>query len=288
MPSLAVLALATPIFGFALTPPSAAPLAMPGGLSVAPFAQVDEAVPDGETPEATQPEAAPDATEAATPDAAETTATDAAADMAEPAAEAPAQAPSPEEAAASTQAHGENDLANVGEQLRQRQEIASVHRAFGIATWASMLVTEVLGLIQYNNLYGWFGSLEDTPCVQGTAVFGQDQCWGAPWPHLIAAMTTTALYATTFALSFAMPDPLGADEGDSAFANKLRIHETLRWIHLGGMIAQVLLGFAMGGNWFGLERANDFGAMQALATVHEIIGLGTFGVLTAAGAIMLF
>lgn len=241
MSLLAAVALATPIFGFSLTPPTAVPLSPAAPLfGTAVLAQLDEAAPAVEA-------------EAATP--ARTAGT------------------------ASQQ---------MGEQLRQREELGAVHRAFGIATWASMLATVVLGMIQYHNLYGWFGSLEDTPCVRGDAVFGQDQCWGDPWAHRVAAMTTTTLYSATFVLSFVMPDPLGADEGNGALASNLRMHKALRWVHLGGMIAQMLLGFAVGQNWFGLDRANDFGAQQALATVHQLVGLATFGTLTAAGAIMLF
>ncbi len=183
---------------------------------------------------------------------------------------------------------GTSSFANMGAQLRERELIGTVHKVFGIATWASMLVAEVLGFIQYYNLYGFFGSIDNNPCVNGNAVFGQAQCWGDPWPHRIAAYATTALYATTFVLSFVMPDPLNASQGNSEHANDLRIHETLRWVHLAGMIAQVLLGVVIGENWFGLDRANNFGTLQALATVHEVIGLGTFGALTAAGAIMLF
>src|SRR5690606_16698038 len=113
----------------------------------------------------------------------------------EPAAE-PVSIPTAEETAAAADAEAEpapasgaDDMAAYAAQLRQRQEIGGIHRAFGIATWGSMLVTVVLGLIQYNNMYGWFGSREDTPCVQGNAVFGQEQCWGVPWPHRIAALT---------------------------------------------------------------------------------------------------
>lgn len=250
---LAALALATPLFGFSLTPPDTAALTPSvGGMWGTPFfAQLDGA---SDTIGASEAEG--DATDEPSDDEAT---------------EAGPSAPSGEALAAA---------------LRQRQEIATVHRAFGIATWASMLVTVALGFIQYYNLYGFFGGRDDTPCVNGDAVFGQDQCWGAPWPHRIAALTTTALYATTFVLSFVMPDPLGASEGPNA--GDLRVHEALRWVHLGGMIAQVLLGFAVGQNWFGIDRANDFGAMQAIATVHQVIGLATFGVLTAAGAIMIF
>jgi len=179
-------------------------------------------------------------------------------------------------------------MAEYASQLRQRADVSAIHRAFGIATWGSMLATVGLGFIQYYNMYGFFGSREDTPCVRGDAVFGQDQCWGVPWPHRIAWITTTALYTTTFVLSFLMPDPDDASSGDSQFARTLSLHKTLRWVHLAGMAAQLFLGLATSQNWFGIDRANDFEAQQVLASVHELIGAGTFAVLTAAGAIMLF
>lgn len=255
MPTLALLAFATPLFGFSLTPPDLAALELPV------LAQLDAA---GET--------GGEAADPAASDGGETAGTSGGGSAPSPA-ESPAIPP-------------QTDPAQLAAALRTRQDLATVHRALGIATWGSMLVTVVLGFIQYYNLYGFFAPLEETPCVTGSAVFGQDQCWGAPWPHRIAAITTGALYTATFVLSIAMPDPLGADQGPRA--ENLRIHKALRWVHLGGMIAQVLLGFALGQNWLGLERANDYGAMQALATVHQLVGLTTFGVLTAAGAVMIF
>jgi hypothetical protein len=257
------LALATPLFGFSLTPPSVAPLDH-AALRAPVFAQVQGAAPSAGS--AGSPSSSADPAE-------------------EPAASNPVMAPAEAASATSTPA---GDYSQIGEQIRQRQELGTMHRAFGIATWSSMLATVVLGLIQYHNMYGGFGGLEDTPCVRGEAIFGQDQCWGTPWAHRIAAITSTTLYSATFALSFALPDPLGADQGESAFANNLRIHKALRWAHLGGMIAQVLLGLAVGQNWFGLDRANDFGALQAIAAVHNSIGLVTFGLVTAAGAVMVF
>ena len=277
MSTLAALALALPLVGFALVP---APV----------FAQVaGDGAEDGAETDGAEAEAEPEAEPAAEP-----TEVAPADEAAEPAPE-PVSIPTAEETAAAAEpeaepepATGADDMAAYAAQLRQRQEIAGIHRAFGIATWGSMLVTVVLGLIQYNNLYGWFGSREDTPCVQGNAVFGQEQCWGVPWPHRIAALTTTALYGTTFALSFMMPDPDNLSSGNSDFARRLELHKTLRWVHLAGMVAQIFLGFATAQNWFGIDRANDFAAQQALATVHNVIGLTTFGVLTAAGAIMIF
>lgn len=259
--TLAALALATPIFGFALQPPS-------GDLALSPppstllrmpvFAQVGGGA--GEDVEGDDAMAEDGAVEGT---GAEGSANDAA--------EAPA-----------------SEGSDLAAQLRMRQEIGTVHRAFGIATWGAMLATVALGFIQYYNLYGFGGSLEDNPCVNGEAIFGQDQCWGTSWPHRVAAITTATLYTATFVMSFVMPDPLNVSEGDGAFAQNMRIHKALRWVHLGGMLAQMFLGLASAQNWFGIDRANDFEASQALASAHLGIGLATFGVMTAAGALMVF
>ena len=174
------------------------------------------------------------------------------------------------------------------EQTKTRNSIIKLHRPFGIATWAAMTVTVALGIIQYYNLYGFFADLKDTPCVQGDAIFGQEQCFGTPWPHAIAAGVTTALYGTTFALSIAMPDPDDLSSGPGEFASTLRLHKFLRWIHFGGMVAQVLLGIVIANDLFGLDRANDYSTLQGLATVHQGIGIVTLGALTWAGALMTF
>ncbi|MEO0324414.1 MAG: hypothetical protein AAF447_15745, partial [Myxococcota bacterium] len=82
------------------------------------------------------------------------------------------------------------------ELLQRRQTLRPVHRWLGVATWAAMTSTVLLGTIQYYNLYG--GSRTSNPCVAGRAVFGQEQCIGTPVPHLATAMVTTGLYAATF------------------------------------------------------------------------------------------
>ncbi|MCB9597500.1 MAG: hypothetical protein H6719_32565 [Sandaracinaceae bacterium] len=256
-------ALAAPLFVLALCAPSGA-LAQTtsgaSGLHLDFLAQVDDATPEGdEAGEAAEPE--PEADVAPEP-----------------------QAPSPREVAEETNA------ADYASQMRMRADLMPVHRAFGIATWISMLATVTLGMFQYYNIYGFFGGAQDSGCVRGDAIFGQDQCWGDPWVHRTAWITTTALYATTFSLSLAMPDPDHLDQGDSAYASNLRLHKILRWGHFAGMLAQVVLGLVISQAqpWFGLDRANDFGTLQALATVHQVVGLATFGMVTAAGAIMLF
>lgn len=247
MPSLAALLLITPVFGFALQPPLL----------------VDDAT-----------DAVTDAVTDAAPSAEEETI--------DVSPEGVARAAAVQEAAEEAEADR-----RYTEEVRQRRELSEIHRALGITTWVSMTATVILGFIQYYNLYGIGAGQDDNPCATGHAVFGQDQCYGAPWPHRISAITTTALYATTFTLSLVMPDPNHASEGPGHHADIVRAHEALRWVHLIGMVAQIGLGIVQGSGAFG-DRANDYGTLQAVASVHQYLGWVTWGALTAAGAIMIF
>jgi hypothetical protein len=173
--------------------------------------------------------------------------------------------------------------------IRKRNKIKKVHKGFGLATWSLMTLSVVSGFIQFHNQYGWWQSQSTNPCVQGTAVFSQKACSGVPVAHVTLIAATSAAYFTTFGLSFAMPDPLKVSEGDSAFARKLRAHKALRWVTLAGMLAQIGLGIvSANGQWFGLDRANDYNALRGIATAHLAVSLMTYGALTGAGVIMLF
>jgi hypothetical protein len=175
------------------------------------------------------------------------------------------------------------------ELMQQRGRLSQIHKWMGVATWVSMTATVVLGYLQYYNLYGVFGSLSDSPCVQGNAVFGQSSCTRQPLPHLISSLMTTALYSVTFGLSLRMPDPMNLSEGESEYAKNLRRHKRLRWVHLAGMVAQMVLGVIIANSdTFGLSRANDYRALQALSTIHFAIGLTTYAAMTWAGVIFLF
>ena len=176
----------------------------------------------------------------------------------------------------------------MAEDIAHRRRMGRIHRAFGIATWGGMTLATVFGIIQYRNLYGRFGSLEETPCVRGDATFGQDACTGLPAPPLATVILTSALYYTTFGLSYAMPDPLNVSEGDGDYARRLRTHKRLRWVHFAGMAAQIILGMVSSNSEaFGLNRSEDYRALQVLSTIHLAIGLTTYGTLTYAGALMI-
>jgi hypothetical protein len=239
MPSLAVLLVATPVFGLSLQPPTIEPIAGIAGIAV--VADLHAMGP------------------AAIDDA----------------------APAEDEG-------GGDDQAQYLADVKRRNALTKVHRPLGLATWAAMTATLALGIIQYYNLYGFFADQGDNPCVTGDAIFGQDQCTGAPWPHRIGWITTTALYSATFTVSLMMPDPDDLADTKGEFGDTLRMHKLLRWVHFGGMLAQLALGLIVSQNLFGLDRANDYGALQTLATVHMASGIVTYGALTWAGALMTF
>lgn len=167
------------------------------------------------------------------------------------------------------------------ELLRRRNKIKRIHKAFGIATWSATTLTVISGIFQFRDKFGWWASQGDAPC--------EPDCGGVPAFHLTLAALTGALFFTTFGLSFAMPDPLNASEGDGEFARKLRTHKALRWVTFAGILAQIGIGLVISNpQWFGMSRAENYNALRALATTHFVIGGVTWGALTWQGAIMVF
>lgn len=272
MGTFTALVLATPIFGFALSPPaftelaasseaayvaSAAPVAVEAASSAPVAVQALSGLPVAAQLDASLSFEAGDEAEASGP------------------------------TVASASSGTGNDYVT---QLRKRARLAKVHRTLGIATWAMTAFAVVSGTIQYRNLYGapFVTKLEDTPCVQGDAWISQNQCSGAPWFHAITGFTTGALYVTTLSLAIAMPDPDDASKGDSKYAKTLRTHKALRWVHLAGMVTQAVLGIVMANPRLGLDRANDYDTLKVLSGIHLASGYVTFGALTWAGSLMLF
>ena len=267
MSSLAVLLVATPVFGFTLSPPAASLEPIAGAFG-------PQLVADLRLPHAAVLAALADDDEGSGLSAGEDGAEDAA-----------------EDSGAEAEGASADDDAEQAEyiaQVKRRNSLTKLHRPLGLATWAAMTATIVLGAIQYYNLYGFFAGRGDNPCVQGDAIFGQDQCSGAPWPHRIGWITTSALYTATFTVSLMMPDPDDLANTKGEFGDTLRMHKLLRWVHFGGMLAQLALGVIISQGAFGLDRANDYDSLQALATVHLASGFITYGALTWAGALMTF
>jgi hypothetical protein len=265
MTSLAALLLASPVFGLSLNPPSAQPLIDPAVYAVV-AADIHAATPA--LLQAAEGEAEDEATGGGDD-------------------QAQSEDDSSKDKASDSDGKSSSDD-DYKEQIKRRNSLIKIHKPLGLATWGAMTVTVALGIIQYYNLYGFFADQGSNPCVKGDAVFGQGQCTGTPWPHAVAAGVTTGLYAATFTISLMMPDPDDLAHSKGAFGDTLRMHKLLRWVHFGGMVAQILLGIAMSNGITGLDRANDYGTLRTLATVHLATGLITYGALTWAGALMTF
>jgi hypothetical protein len=257
MSSLAVMLLATPVFGLALEPPAIEPLLNIASVSAA--ANLDRDRASGFALVALDEEGESGSDGDSDADAAE------------------------ESDDSESSAADEQDV--YVEEVKRRNSLAKIHRPLGIATWAAMTVTLALGFIQYYNLYGFFDDQGSNPCVQGDAVFGQGQCTGFPWPHALSAGVTTGLYAAAFTVSLMMPDPDDLANAKGEFAERVRMHKLLRWVHFSGMIAQIALGIVIA-NAF--DRANDYDTLQTLGTIHLATGVVTYGALTWAGALMTF
>jgi hypothetical protein len=177
-------------------------------------------------------------------------------------------------------AHAADDAADTARDARKRMSLRTYHFSMGITTWASLGATNLLGTIRYANVIG-FG---DPLCREGgSPIFGRS--WGCgdglKYQHLVSATFTTASYATTRTLAALMPDPYGAAVGPSSQARRLRIHRALSWVHLAGMVAMPVLGFAT-------AMSSDPNTRRTLATTHLVVGWSTFGAVSAAGLVWVF
>lgn len=163
---------------------------------------------------------------------------------------------------------------------QRRAAIVALHRPMGITTWFSLLATTTIGTLRYANVVG-FG---DPLCAEGgSPIFGRDFGCGEghrTW-HLISASFSTASYAVTRVLAALMPSVPEDELAGTAFGRRLFWHRLLSWVHLAGMIAMPILGFAA-------SSTNDPADRDDLATAHLIVGYTTFAAVSASAALMIF
>jgi hypothetical protein len=165
--------------------------------------------------------------------------------------------------------------------IQHRQQLVTMHRPLGIATFATLTVTEVLGLFAAINQRTLLGPGECR--AGGSPILGTEfGCNGLSALHGVFGFATVTLYTTTGIYALSMPDPERAAEGSSRGATKLRIHKALAWVHAIGMVAMPVLGFvAANPNAFGIhDVSGDYAA--GLRTAHQFLGFVTWGALGAA------
>lgn len=170
--------------------------------------------------------------------------------------------------------------------LRHRERSLRTHRAFGIAAWSSMLITEVLGTIQLVNQDSWFGR---GACASNPDAFACRQSSLITGLHEGFAFTTVGLYLTAGIIAASAPDPEHASEGDGAAQRRLRLHKTLAWIHGVGMVLLPLMGVISAYPQILGATSNEARADvgRAMRTLHAVVGYSTFTAFTIAAAIEL-
>lgn len=198
----------------------------------------------------------------------------------------PTATPAPEDACAADREACQESEQIARTVLRHRERSLRTHRAFGIAAWSSLLITEVLGTIQLVNQDSWFGR---GACASNPDAFGCRQSSLITGLHEGFAFTTVGLYLTAGIIAVSAADPEHASEGDGAAQRRLRLHKTLAWIHGAGMILLPLMGVIsaypqiLGAS--SNEARADVG--RAMRTLHAIVGYSTFTAFTIAAAIEL-
>ena len=148
--------------------------------------------------------------------------------------------------------------------MHRRAALLRTHRAFGIAAWSSLVVTEALGTILAINRPTWFG---DGACATDSSAFGCGSSLMGTL-HEASSFLTTGLYATAGILAIAAPDPDNAAVGDDRASSTLRLHKTLAWVHGAGMILMPILGIIG-------ARVTDPNVGRAFRTIHTGVGYAT-------------
>jgi hypothetical protein len=136
----------------------------------------------------------------------------------------------------------------------------TLHQGVGIATWASLAATTIVGQLDLNDRFRGGGD---------TGRFH-------PW-HTGLAYGTSALFLGTALLAVLAPVPypkrLGLDTAT--------IHKASMAIASAGMIAEIVLGI------LARRNAGSLGERD-LANAHQIVGYATLGAMTVGWAVLLF
>jgi hypothetical protein len=149
-------------------------------------------------------------------------------------------------------------------------------RAFQLGATVAMAGTNVLGLIQFGDEYGFHRDLTDTACATHDAVL--DDCGQAtPVAHLVAAGGTAGLGVAAFVFSTQIDYDVA-----SRFDGDWRTYEVTRWLGLGMNALQAVFGFFLANairfGWADPQR--DFDVLQGFAIGHAALGIATLGVET--------
>ena len=148
----------------------------------------------------------------------------------------------------------------VQRKLETRRKMLTLHTGIGIATWASLATTTVVGQLNFNDRF------------RGGGDTGKYHGW-----HTGLAYGTSALFLTSALLGVLAPKP---------FSEPLRLdtatlHKIAMGVATAGMITQIVLGIVARGQAGSVSERD-------LATAHQIVGYSTLGAMTIGMTVFLF
>jgi hypothetical protein len=156
---------------------------------------------------------------------------------------------------------GHGDAAAVEARVRDRRGKLQLHQAFGLATWAALAGTVVVGQLDFDDRFRGGG---DTGRYHRA--------------HKALAYGSAALFATTGTLALLAPEPYAKRGGrlDTALVHKLAMGTAAA-----GMVTQIVLGIAS-------RRAAGTLRERNLASAHQVVGYTTLGAMTVGGLVLAF
>ncbi len=141
-------------------------------------------------------------------------------------------------------------------EAKRRKTMLTVHQALGFTLMGMSSLNMVFGILNYWDKFGGGGHNRTFEI-----------------PHLVTALSVTALFGTNALLALFAPDPYPKPgRWDTA-----RIHRIFMFSALGGVLTQVVLGF------ISASREGNYDQRQ-FATAHLGVGIATY-VLTVAGGL---
>jgi hypothetical protein len=148
----------------------------------------------------------------------------------------------------------------VQRKLETRRKMLTLHTSIGIATWATLATTTVVGQLNFNDRF------------RGGGDTGKYHGW-----HTGLAYGTSALFLTSALLGVLAPKP---------FSEPLRLdtallHKIAMGVATAGMITQIVLGIVARGQAGSVSERD-------LATAHQIVGYSTLGAMTFGMTVLLF
>lgn len=145
--------------------------------------------------------------------------------------------------------------------VARRRTMLQLHQGLGLATFASMAATSVVGQLHFDDRFRGGG---DTGKYRSA--------------HKTLAVTTATLFAGAGLLALIAPEPYAKREAQLDTAT---LHKVAMGVAAAGLVAQVVLGTSARGQ-AGSTRERD------LAAAHQLVGYATLGAMTVGTVVLLF